>query len=56
MDYFNVKYIRYLLTSFKSDDAFPEDDYRIWSLIMFELWHIIFIEDNSYSWKDVVVF
>jgi len=54
--YFNVNYIRNLLTSFNSDNAFPEDDYRIWSLVMFELWHIIFIEDNSYSWEDVVVF
>jgi len=38
-EYFNINYIRDLLTSFKSDNAFPEDDYRIWSLIMFELWH-----------------
>jgi asparagine synthase (glutamine-hydrolysing) len=56
-EYFNNQYVKDLINKFNNgDNTFQEDDYRIWNLIMYQLWHMIFIENNSYSLQDVKSF
>lgn len=52
--YFNFEYVTTLLDGHISGRV--DNTYRLWVLIMLELWHRIYIDNHSYSEADVLSF
>lgn len=50
--YFNPAFVRKIIDEFYLQGK-DENTYRIWILLMFELWHQIYIDDHCYKKTDV---
>ena len=49
--YFNFEYVNILLNDHIRGRI--NNTYRLWALIMFELWHRIYIDNHSYVEADI---